>query len=523
MEYSATLVRAKEKTENTTIVRGSVDRQDADSPAYECSSWRAQMPDVRQARMVYGGTKAMRGAKENVLPMHPMEQKKQYEERIGIAVAYNAMRETVEGLVGMVFRKAPVYSEDMPEILAGDETQTGHLSDIDQQGNALPIFARTVAENAMIDGHTWLHIESPPPDPNVKSRAEERARPYWINVLKSQAHNYAYDMRDGRPVLTLFAYKETARESVGRFGEREVERIRVMREVGPKVVRGELWELRKAENEKEEWVQVEEYPIGAPTIPVVCIYANKTGTFESAPPLLDLTYEQIEHFRVRSERQKALTFAAVAVPWLFSDRVEDGNVPVKWGHGGMMLLNDKDAKTGVLESAGNGLTALKEELDGIMDKMSRPGLRMMRKVEGVQAQTATSEILQKAQGDASLVLFAALVEDGLNQALGIHAAYRSDIDVPGSIEINRDFHEKLLSPEHLRVLLEAADRGKLSTRTWLTALKDGEVLGDWFSVADEEEELEGQGASEIVRAIQQMRAQREAGGDEGGEGMEDAA
>src|SRR5690606_17353963 len=199
--------------------------------------------DVRLARMVHGGTKAMRQAKDNVLPMHPMEQPKQYESRVGIAVAHNALRDTVEGLVGMVFRKDPAYSDEMPAIIKGDEAQTGHLSDIDRQGNALPVFARNVADNALTDGHTWIRIDSPPRDPTVRNRAEERARPYWINVLKAQAHNWQYDVRDGKPVLTLFAYHETAVERAGRFGEVERRRIRVLREVSEGVVMGELWEF----------------------------------------------------------------------------------------------------------------------------------------------------------------------------------------------------------------------------------------------------------------------------------------
>lgn len=526
MEYSQGIIRAKDKTENTVIVTGSIEKQDAESPAYECMSYREQIEDVRQARLVYAGTKAMRKAKDKVLPQHPLEPQKKYEHRVAIAVAHNVLKETVEALVGMVFRKQPTYSDDMPAIVRGDETQTGHVSDIDMQGNALPIFARRVAENAMIDGHTWLHIDSPKPNPEVRNRAEERARPYWINVLKSQAHNWRYEVRDGRPVLTLFAYHEDSVEANGTFGEVERKRIRVLREVRPgmadgvlrPMAEGELWELRKREGQdKEEWVLIEgPYLIESDGIPVVCVYSNKTGTFESVPPLLDLTYEQIEHFRVRSEQQSSLTFSSISVPYVFSPEVVDAenNPKVKWSHDGMLFVRDENAKAGMLESSGNGLNALKEALQDIEARMTKPGLRMMRQVEGVQPNTATSEILSKAQGDASLVLFAAMLEDALNNALAIHASYRKDMETAGSVAINRDFHEKLISPEHLRVLLDAANNGKLTTDTWLMLLKDGEVLPDHFDVEEELQKLENEGASEIANAIRQLRAEPPAPDDE---------
>lgn len=521
MSYSAGIIKAKEETEARTVF-GSTDAGDVDSPAYQCLSYREQMLDVRLSRMVYGGTKTMRAAKKDVLPIHPMEQPDKYEARVKIAVAENALAETVEALAGMVFRKNPTYSDDTPEMVQGSETVAGWVSDIDLQGNALPVFARNVAENALADGHTWLHIESPRPDPTVRSRSEEQARPYWINVLKSQARNWAYEMRGGRPVLTLFVYDEAGVEPDGAFGERRVERIRVLREKSPGVVRGELWEMQDDAKDKKRWVRIGEYPIDAPAIPVVCVYAKRTGIFESAPPLLDLAYEQIEHFRVRSERQKALTFAGVAVPYVFGAQVTDakGKSKVTWAHDGVMLINDPETNAGVIESSGNGLAALSEELVAIEGRMAKPGIKMLRRPEGVQPNTATAEILQKAQGEATLAVFAIRLEDALNSALDFTAGYRSDMESAGTVALNRDFHEKLLSPEHIRVLLEAADRGKLTTETFLRILRDGEVLPDHVDVDEELERLASDGADEIAEAIRRIReavsSTEDGGGDEAG-------
>lgn len=511
MNYSAGIIRAKEKTENTVVFRDA-DDQDGNAPDYICQSYRDQIEDVKLVRAVYGGTKTMREKGEKFLPKHPMEQQQRYNARLGQAIAYNALSKTVAGLVGMVFRRDPVY-KGLPPALEE------HAQNIDMRGSALPIFLRRVGEAAVLDGHTWLHIESPMVDPAaVRNRAEERAlgvRPYWVHITKERAHNWRYEMRNGAPVLTLFAYREGGTEPDGEFGERQVERIRVLREIAVGVIQGELWEwVEERETGKKRWERIQVYPVGTSVVPVVAVYAERAEMFESDPPLRDLAYEQIEHYRVRSDRQKSLTFSSIAVPYLFGERVFDaeGNAKVSWGPDGMLLLQDPTAKTGMIESSGAGLDATKEELQEIEARMASLGLQMLMRKPGTQPGTATEKLLNKAEDDAALVVFAKLLEDAANNALVLHGEYMG-VTEPGEIKVNRDFHDQLMDPALLRELNAMVATGTLSVETMWDLLIEGELLTEGFDPELERARL----ASGLDTRLARMEAALFDGSDEDAE------
>lgn len=492
--YSHGLITAKEETEARTVTkRGG---KDSDSPDYLSASYREQADDVRLIRDVYGGTKALRKAGKKYLPRHPMESTSGHQDRVNQAVAFNALKRTVRGLVGMIFRRDPARSDEMPTVVGE------HLDNIDMRGNSAGVFLRQAALDAMLDGHTWIHVESPRVEGvrNNREADDLGIRPYWINITKSQAINWRYAMRGGRPVLTLFVYREDAVEPSGDFGEQEVNRIRVLRE-GPLNedgtrgnVRGELHELRETDDKEKgpEWVKVEEYQVGVAEIPVAVLYANRMGEFTSTPPLLDLAYEQLEYYRVRSDRQRSMTFSSIAKPYLFGDNVmdADGEPKIKWAPGGMLVVNDSEAEAGIIESHGYGLDATREELREIKENMAALGLRMLMDSSGAQPRTATSDILEKSESDASLASFAVALDNAANRALELHAAYESRIDDPGTIRVNRDFQDQMLSPQMLKELRELWKDRAVSLETLWDRLVAGEVLDEDFDPELERERIE---------------------------------
>jgi hypothetical protein len=284
---------------------------------------------------------------------------------------------------------------------------------------------------------------------------------------------------------------------------------------------GEFWEFQEAVdaqgNRTKKWVRTERYRIDVDEIPVVIVYAKRTGIYESEPPLRDLAYEQIEHYRVRSDRQKSMTFSSIAVPWMFGRGVtdEEGVPKVRWGPDGMMLLNDPEATTGMLESQGHGLDATKEELQEIQGRMASLGLQML--VRRTQV-TATEKILDKTEADADLAAFAISLQDGTNRALEIHGKYRK-VDVVGEIVLNRDFHAQLIDPALLRVLNDMVTADNLTIEALLAALVAGEVLDEAFDIKAEVAKLRAQREERLAT----MESMLDAGGDGEGDTRDDGA
>ena len=526
MPYSGTIIKAAEETKARTV-EATGKSKNSNSPAYTCASYDKQLPDVQLIRKVYGGTKTMRLAGEEFLPQHPMEPEGKYDARREQAVAYNALKKTEGGLNGMIFRRDPTYSEDVPEELKGTDTTNGDLDNIDRQGNAFPVFWRYVADNALTDGHTWVWVESPP-NPATTEREEEELeiRPYWVNLKKEQVTNWRYEIRNGKPVLTLIAFREGAVEPDGDFGEKQRQRIRVLREVrvtqtddvadARTRVQGELWEYRKRDDtglsgrQVDRWVEIERYLIDLPVteIPVVIVYAGKTDLYESAPPLLDLAYEQIEHYRVRSDRQKSMTFSSIAVPFMFGEGLlDDEDKPkVVWGADGMAVGNDPNTNVGMMESHGYGLDATDRELERIEGRMASMGLALIASSQTVQPRTATEEAINKGENDAWLALFAQNLEDGANQCTEIHGTYRG-LDVVGKIQLSREFYDQLIDPQMLRELNNAVAAGNLSFETLFEELKHGRVLHVQHDAAEERARIEQDDAAGMATADRDMRIQ----------------
>jgi len=504
-EYSAGIKDAARRQENR-VIYGAADQKDVDSPAYECPSYLRQRDDVDLMVAVAGGTKTMRLEKETFLPKHPMEQEIRYDKRLGIAVAFNALGRTIRGLTGMIFRRSPVLSDDMDTAIAEA------TDNIDQRGHDLAVFWRHVAESALRDGHTWVHIEAPKSgEARTKAEAKRKnVRPYWVHVNKAQAINWRVSLRDGQPMLTLFVYHEGGTEPDGLFGQRTLRRIRVLREISPGTVRGELWQFDDGDDGKR-WVKIEDYPIAASRVPVVFVPAEPSTSFETDPPLRDLAYEQVEHYRVRSERQMSMTFSSIAVPYLFGEGVvdHDGNVQVRWGPDNMLGLNDPDAKAGFMEADGNGLTATKEELNEIEARMAALGLQMLVRrggpgVSDNSRTTATSDIMRKSESDASLVLFANALEAAANEALEVMASYSSAAPKPGTITINRDFHAQLIDPALLKHLLEMVASDQLSLETLWSLLIEGEVLPEDFEPTEERDRIAAEVADRLAETERMM-------------------
>lgn len=514
MEYSHGIKKAAQENEARRVIR-SDSVGDPESPAFVCEAYASALPDVEFMRSVFGGTKTMRAQKKTFLPQHPVESTDKYEARVAVAVALNALKTTVEGLIGMIFRRDPTLSEEVPEQLQE------MAKNVDLRGNSLAVFAHSLADDALLDGHAWLLVDAPR-GAGVRTQKQAEAvgiQPYWIKIPMATAHNWQWEIRDGRPYITLFAYHEPHKERAGTYGQQTQQRIRVLRETvvaeteeGEESVGviGELWQLEEREIDDpqggkkriKEWVRLEVYDLPVSRVPVVFVPSNEVSEYESCPPLQDLGYEQVEFYRVRSERQKSLTFSSISVPYVFGQQVcdENGVSKVRWGADGMLLLNDPSASAGVLESSGNGLAAQKEELAAIKENMATLGLRMIQKEPGTQPNTATAEILGKSESNANLATFATSLEVALTDALKLSAEYRSDLDPEnvGAVKVNRDFHENLLTSADIKAIGDEVARGNLSLDTMWDMMIEGEWLDEEFDREAERARIEEESAARMA-------------------------
>ena len=482
MPISADLQRALARNSKLVILES---KGDASKPDYESASYRRQIGDVLFCRTVYDGTKAVRDAGDALLPQYPSEDDEDYQRRLKRAVLFNAFKRTAHGLVGMIYRKDPQWKDTPPERTAVESLN------VDLLGHDINVFARDRSIDAMIDGHTWVLVDYPRVEVQLQSQADEREqglRPYWVPILKSQAINVQWEVGpDGRPRLTLFAYKTVKTDREGAFGEEEKECIRVLEPGG----------FTEYERTKSGWVEVDQGASTLPYIPVAFIPSNETMPYESTPPLLDVAFENIDHYQIRSDHRWAGMFASQPMPVFTGAEPEQ----IVWGAGRALFLPNPEANATLLESSGASLDSTRDDMKDSEARMAALGLQMLVG-EKRTAETAQSKLIGKAESDSVLSAMAKAMQDGFNRALAIHADWTGT--EPAELALNNDFHETQLDSQTVMALSNLVARGQLSMDTMWSALLAGEVLPDSFDPEEERERIDAAGMDEL-EALLAMR------------------
>jgi hypothetical protein len=89
-------------------------------------------------------------------------------------------------------------------------------------------------------------------------------------------------------------------------------------------------------------------------------------------------------------------------------------------------------------------------------------------------ESAMSKLLERAQGDSQLSVIVSGLEDGLNKALEMAAAYRG-LQAPKLI-LNKDFSPLTIEAAQVQTYSSLVTAGLLSHRTFLNVMQQGEVF-----------------------------------------------
>ncbi len=208
-------------------------------PPYKCDAYQRMEEAWKIVCDVAGGTLHLRKNGAAYLPVEPAEDRREFNVQLSRAIFFNAFERTLHGLVGMVFRKEPKLSKDVPESIRGREganeeeelgllrqfgqvaldfewpaqgeptdaglwarivsfftglaalvkqyrdflaersaqaeRREGWAENIDLQGNHWTVVAKELFTDALKHGHAFLYVDMPPALPEGATLADERA------------------------------------------------------------------------------------------------------------------------------------------------------------------------------------------------------------------------------------------------------------------------------------------------------------------------------------------------------------
>ena len=448
-------------------------------PEYEAAwaSWA-------RCRDTVAGQEAVRAAGPDYLPRLAGQSPADYAAYLGRALFYNAVARTVDGLSGLVFRRPPAV--EAPPALAAE-----FMADVTAAGSDLLSFAEMALEEVLAVGRAGILVDFPPrPAKAGESLADDRAwgmRPVWRLYRAENIINWRSMNLGGAERLSLVVLRERVPAPAHEFDTAtRVEQYRVL-DLTARGYRQRVFAPTADGRGFAPGQEVRPLMRGEPLaeIPFVFLGQRDTTPGVDKPPLLDLVELNLAHYRLGADYYHGLHFTGLPQPVVSG--VSPDQAPMTIGSSEAWVLPDPAARAFYLEYGGQGLSAMRQELAALEERMARLGSRSPA-LEKRAAETAETARIHRAGEAGTLASLAQAVSQGLSRALGLARDW-AGLAGPAVCQLNADYHPQPLSPQELNALVAALQAGAISSKVFAHRLSQGEYYPPGHGEAAERELL----------------------------------
>lgn len=443
-------------------------------------------PDDAETAMLealMGGTAEMRRANTRLLPKWPNEEDESFKTRRETATLFPAYRRTVSVMAGKPFAKALTLSDDTPaEIVTWAD-------DIDREGVNLHTFAAEMLNEALAYGFAGILVEAPKPvapSGSVVTKADQAkagVRPYFVRVMHSQILGWRIANTAGARTLAQLRLAETITVQDGEFGEKDVNRVRVL-EPGS-------WRVYEESSEngpdgKKAWTEVEAGVSGLTVIPFVPLYGSRLSFMMGVSPLRDLAYLNVKHWQSQSDQDTILHVARVPILAL-----SGGNDETSLTVGAASAVKlPIGGKLEFVEHSGAAIEAGAKSLADLEEQMIQAGAELLVKKPGDRSAAEATNDAEANKSDLQRIVEG--FEDSLDQALQFMADY-AKLGSGGYVSLFKDFGAANLSQASGQLVLSMQGAGLISKATAIAEMKRRGELAAEVDPEDEAEAVETEG------------------------------
>lgn len=474
-----------------------------------CAAFRKNAEHWRHLDALLGGTLAMREAGTAWLPQEEKETHRSYMNRLERSILFGGYEEALSGLVSKPFSRQVTISGTLPEQLSGIEF------DIDNEGRGLTEFARDVFRDQIHRGLTFILVDFPDPKRAITATEQRRLgiRPYFCHVMGSDLIGWASRRNiAGRLELSQIRIRESVIRHGDDFGEQEVRRIRVWNappvDEDGAMIEGalgywELWEEQTGESRQAaDWVRVDSGEHTFPGIPIIPIYAGRTGFLQARPPLEDLGWLNIRHWQSTSDQNNILRYSRIYTPWVVGmAETEYKNMPPV-GVNAMLRAENPNAKFGILEHSGASIQAGERDIKALEERMEVLGLQPMLRRSGDA--TATAKAIDESRGDTDMQSWVRNLEAALVRAFEFACIWAGERAKPiplgddFAVDVFNEFGLTTQADSKVKALIESRKNGDISRETYLNELVRIKYLNPNLDVDEESRRIESEAASFMI-------------------------
>lgn len=413
------------------------------------------------------GTPAMRASGKTFLPQWPKEPDDSYQRRLGTAVLHPVFKRTV------LVNAARPFSRPMKlETAARVQEWT---SNIDNQGTDLGAFAVQLMVGCLSKGLIGVLVDYPKAD-GVRTQSDEKAagvRPYFVKYLANSILGWKAEQTTGALKLTQLRLLEMAEIPNGEYGMKAVEQVRVL-------TPGAWATYQESKEKKDEWLEVDSGKTTLTFIPFQFFYGVRQAFGVGCSPLLDLAYQNVEHWQSASDQQTILHVARV--PLLFAKCFGDGEITI--GAASAASSDNEKAELEYVEHSGAAIEAGTVSLTNLEDRMRSTGAELVALQVGLITATQVS-----ADGEATRSLLQQIVEvfeDSMEACLDFMGEWVGDKS-PATVELHKEYG--LAASNDGQALVGAKKAGAISAKTLFQELQRRDVVSQDRNWDDESKQL----------------------------------
>lgn len=444
----------------------------SDDPSVLSSAVLTMMPHWEAIDICVGGTKTLRGFAEKIIPREPSEAKESYERRIFHATMPPFLNRLASQAAGIILRKGIQ--------IEGDDYWKEWSKDVTGDGTTLNDYARRQLITALLYGHSSTVVDYAS-DGAVRTLAEERLlgrKPYLVPVAPDQVLGWRTANDSNSSELRQVRIKERVVTDSGAYGEELTDQIRVM-EPG----RYELWRS-PAPTPSGPGPQWELYRRGSTSvdrIPMVTVYANRTGNLMSTPPLEEVAYLCIAYAQRFCDFHHSIHVGANPMLVLRGfDPDTDSPIGISVN---TALLMPVDGGAEWVQPTTDAFEAQLKCLKELEDQIGRLGVNTLSQANMTNA-AAEARRIDRIDSDSIMAVISGDLERTIAQIFELASEYVG-IEPP-TVSIPRDYENRLIDGNQITAYLQLYMQNAISQSTLLKILQDGEVLP---ATVDVEEEL----------------------------------
>jgi hypothetical protein len=402
----------------------------------------------------------------------------------------NATARSIEGLVGLLFRKAP--QAQYPDALAV------YAEDLTRTGQSAAKMAEQIAEEILTAGCVGVLIDHPETveGDTVAAREAQGVRPYARLYAAESILGWKETTIGAERVISQVRLKEAVEldDDADEFKSQKVERVRVL-DLENGAYRVRVFEKVRNKGGDIDWVQLEadRFPQIAGQrlnrIPFRFVTQRGAEAVMPKPPLLDLADVNCAHFNDSCLYQWGIMWTANPTPCFVNLDLSEGEKVALGSSGGLSFREGGSAF--FLEFGGQGLGTIRQAMEDKRRDMAVMGARMLME-DRRQVEAAETAQIHRAGENSILAAISFSISEAMEWALDLVGRWAGISSGSITFSVNKDFMPAALDGQTLTALMQAWQGGGLSSRDLFDCLQRGELIREDKTYEDHEEELDSE-------------------------------